>query len=159
MTIGALRDHVAAAAGIGFDGRCGAHDFHRLGHRADLQLQIDALMRVHGHREFLGHRGLEAGGLGLQLVAADLDVEKCVAAVLVCGRGLHDSRGDVLQRDLAARHHGLRLVANHPRNRCGIELCEEQPREGNRTNTSTHKAKHSLHRTILKGWFARMVSN
>ena len=116
---------MAAAAGIGLDGRCGAYHLHRLGDRADLQLQVHALVRVDRYGEFFGHRGLEARRLGLQLIAADLHIEKGVAAVLVCDGGLDYSRGDILQGDLTARYHGLRLVANHSRNGGCIELSED----------------------------------
>ena len=50
-----VADHVAAAAGIGLDGGCGARHFDRLGHVADLQVQIDALVGVYGYSELLGH--------------------------------------------------------------------------------------------------------
>ena len=44
--------------------------------------------------EFFGDGGFEAGGLGLEFVAADSDVEESVAAILIGGRGLDDGGGN-----------------------------------------------------------------
>ena len=76
--------------------------------------------------------GLEARGFGLQLIAADLHIEKSVAAVLICSCRLDHSGGDIFQGDFAARYNRMRLVANHPRNGRGIELSETRARGATR---------------------------